>query len=377
MAKRGGGRIINIASVARELASKGVLLNVVCPGPTNTPMMASVLGEGEQAVKWKDAMVRGMPLKRMGEPEDYAGIVAFLASEDAAGGGRLIWPAAPARGAACELSRSPPRRAGERSAELLLPAKAVVRYRLAAWIRTSWSPNMAQPTCGDWITTNARALVAIAPPAHRDRLATRWSSWLRVSRREHRGRLHGPAESYRQLRDHWIDPHAFHVAASAHDRRGNRRERARRGRSGAAIVHLHARNPVDGRPDESPEAFAPFLRSIKQSSNVVVNITTGGAPYMTVEERVRPAEKWRPEIASLNMGSMNFGLFPMLKRYREFKYDWEPKVLEASHDLVFRNSFKDIRYALETLNSTGARYEFECYDTSHLYNLHYFSPRGW
>jgi 3,5-dioxohexanoate:acetyl-CoA acetone transferase len=146
--------------------------------------------------------------------------------------------------------------------------------------------------------------------------------------------------------------------------------------AGAAIVHLHARNSQDGRPDQSPEAFEPFLRVIKQSSNVVVNLTTGGAPYMTVEERVRPAEKWKPEVASLNMGSMNFGLFPMLKRYKEFKYEWEPKVLEASHDLVFRNSFKDIRYALDTLNATGARYEFECYDTSHLYNLHYFLSEG-
>ena len=146
--------------------------------------------------------------------------------------------------------------------------------------------------------------------------------------------------------------------------------------AGAAIVHLHARNPQDGRPDQSPEAFEPFLRVIKQSSNVVVNLTTGGSPYMSVEERVRPAAKWQPEVASLNMGSMNFGLFPMLKRYKEFKHDWEPTMLEGSHDLVFRNSFKDIRYALETLNATGARYEFECYDTSHLYNLHYFFAEG-
>jgi uncharacterized protein (DUF849 family) len=97
---------------------------------------------------------------------------------------------------------------------------------------------------------------------------------------------------------------------------------------------------------------------------------------MSVEERVRPAAHWKPEIASLNMGSMNFGLFPMLKRYKAFKHDWEPAMLEASHDLVFRNSFKDIRYALETLNETGARYEFECYDTSHLHNLHYFWTEG-
>ena len=146
--------------------------------------------------------------------------------------------------------------------------------------------------------------------------------------------------------------------------------------AGAAIVHLHARNPVDGRPDQSPEAFEPFLRVIKQSSNVVVNLTTGGSPYMAVEERVKPAAVWKPEIASLNMGSMNFGLFPMLKRYKDFKYDWEQPMLEGSHDLVFRNSFKDIRYALETLNATGARYEFECYDTSHLYNLAYFHAEG-
>ncbi len=146
--------------------------------------------------------------------------------------------------------------------------------------------------------------------------------------------------------------------------------------AGAAIVHLHARNPLDGRPDQTPEAFEPFLRVIKQSSNVVVNLTTGGSPYMSVEERVRPAAVWKPEIASLNMGSMNFGLFPMLKRFKEFKHEWEPQMLENSKDLVFRNSFKDIAYALNTLNDTGARYEFECYDTSHLYNLHYFWTEG-
>ena len=146
--------------------------------------------------------------------------------------------------------------------------------------------------------------------------------------------------------------------------------------AGAAIVHLHARTPVDGRPDQSPEAFELFLKTIKQASNVVINLTTGGSPYMSVEERVRPAAVWKPEVASLNMGSMNFGLFPMLKRYKDFKHDWEPAMLEGSHDLVFRNSFKDIRYALETLNETGSRYEFECYDTSHLHNLHYFWTEG-
>ncbi|MGH8790733.1 MAG: 3-keto-5-aminohexanoate cleavage protein [Cupriavidus necator] len=146
--------------------------------------------------------------------------------------------------------------------------------------------------------------------------------------------------------------------------------------AGAAIVHLHARNPVDGRPDQSPEAFEPFLRAIKSRSNVVVNLTTGGSPFMSVEERVRPAAVWKPEVASLNMGSMNFGLFPMLRRFNEFKHAWEPKMLEDSRDLVFRNSFKDIGYALNTLNETQTRYEFECYDTSHLYNLHYFWQEG-
>lgn len=146
--------------------------------------------------------------------------------------------------------------------------------------------------------------------------------------------------------------------------------------AGAAVVHLHARNPVDGRPDQTPEAFEPFLRIIKQRSDVVVNLTTGGSPFMSVEERVKPAEVWQPEIASLNMGSMNFGLFPLLRRFHDFKHEWEPQMLEASRDLVFRNSYKDIEYALRTLNRTGARYEFECYDTSHLYNLHYFLNEG-
>ncbi|MEG8221837.1 3-keto-5-aminohexanoate cleavage protein [Sphingomonas sp. HH69] len=146
--------------------------------------------------------------------------------------------------------------------------------------------------------------------------------------------------------------------------------------AGAAIVHLHARDPETGKPVHTPEDFEPFLKVIKQASDVVVNITTGASPYMPVEYRVKPAEHWKPEVASLNMGSMNFGLFPMLKRFKEFTHAWEPEMLEASHDLVFRNSFKDIRYALETLNATGTRYEFECYDTSHLHNLHYFWTEG-
>jgi len=146
--------------------------------------------------------------------------------------------------------------------------------------------------------------------------------------------------------------------------------------AGAAIVHLHARNPEDGRPDQSTEAFEPFLRNIKQRSDVVINITTGGAPYMKVQERIEPARVWQPEVASFNMGSMNFGLFPMLKRYKTFKHEWERTMLEESDDFVFRNSFKDMRYAFETLRDCGTRFEFECYDTSNLYNLRYFYDQG-
>ena len=147
-------------------------------------------------------------------------------------------------------------------------------------------------------------------------------------------------------------------------------------KAGAAILHLHARNPEDGRPDQTPEGFSQFLSRIKQSSDAVINITTGGSPYMTVAERVAPAANHKPELASLNMGSMNFGLYPMLKRYKTFKFDWEREHLEGSKDLVFRNSFKDIEYVLETCYGNGTRFEFECYDVSHLYNLAHFADRG-
>src|SRR5579872_7125643 len=146
--------------------------------------------------------------------------------------------------------------------------------------------------------------------------------------------------------------------------------------AGAAIVHLHARDEKTGRPDQTPEAFARFLPRIKQSTKAVVNLTTGGAPFMTVEERVKPAAKFKPEVASLNMGSMNFGLFPMLNRFKSFKHDWEPQALENSRDLVFRNTYKDIKFVLRTLEGAGTRFEFECYDTAHLYNLAHFLERG-
>jgi uncharacterized protein (DUF849 family) len=146
--------------------------------------------------------------------------------------------------------------------------------------------------------------------------------------------------------------------------------------AGAAIVHLHARDPQTGKPDQTPEAFGRFLPRIKQATNAVVNLTTGGAPYMTVAERVKPAQTFKPEVASLNMGSMNFGLFPMLNRFKDFKFDWEAQALENSRDLVFRNTFKDIEFVLRTLGDAGTRFEFECYDISHLYNLSHFLERG-
>lgn len=146
--------------------------------------------------------------------------------------------------------------------------------------------------------------------------------------------------------------------------------------AGAAVVHLHARNPADGRPDQSPEAFAPFLQVIKQRSNVVINITTGGAPTMTIEQRVKPAAHFKPEVASLNMGTMNFGLFPMLARQKEFKYDWELPYLEGSRAGFFKNTFTDIEYILTTCAENGTRFEIECYDIGHLYTLAHFADRG-
>lgn len=145
--------------------------------------------------------------------------------------------------------------------------------------------------------------------------------------------------------------------------------------AGAAIVHLHARDPKTGKPDQSVEAFAPFLKVIKQRSNCVVNITTGGAMTMTVEERVRPAATFKPEVASLNMGTMNFGLYPMLARTKEFKFDWERPYIEGSRSGFFKNTFSDIEYILRTCADNGTRFEIECYDIGHLYTLAHFVDR--
>jgi uncharacterized protein (DUF849 family) len=146
--------------------------------------------------------------------------------------------------------------------------------------------------------------------------------------------------------------------------------------AGAAIVHLHARVESDGRPTQDPEAFRRFVGGIKARTNGVINITTGGAPTMTVQERLQPALQLKPEVASLNMGSMNFGLFPMLGRFKDFRHDWERKYLEGTKDLVFKNTFADIEFVLRSCADNGSRFELECYDTSHLYNLANFVDRG-
>jgi uncharacterized protein (DUF849 family) len=147
--------------------------------------------------------------------------------------------------------------------------------------------------------------------------------------------------------------------------------------AGAAILHLHARDPKDGRPTPDPAVFMQFLPRIKQATDAVVNITTGGGHGMTLQERLAAPLKARPEMCSLNMGSMNFGLYPMLNRYKEWKHDWEPNYLEASRDFIFRNTFKDIEAILKELGEgCGTKFEFECYDIGHLYNLAHFLDRG-
>ena len=146
--------------------------------------------------------------------------------------------------------------------------------------------------------------------------------------------------------------------------------------AGAAILHLHARDPVDGRPAGSPDVYNEFLPRIKQACDAVINITTGGGQGMSIDERLAAAERFSPEMTSLNMGSMNFGLFPMLARYGDFKHEWERKHLEGSKDFIFRNTFGDIEKILQRLGEGhGTRFEFECYDVGHLYTLAHFLDR--
>jgi uncharacterized protein (DUF849 family) len=146
--------------------------------------------------------------------------------------------------------------------------------------------------------------------------------------------------------------------------------------AGAAILHLHARDPQTGRPAGSPDVYQKFLPRIKQACDAIVNITTGGGQGMSIDERIAAAEYFSPEMTSLNMGSMNFGLYPMLARYSDFKHEWERAHLEGSRDFIFRNTFADIEKILQRLGEGhGVRFEFECYDVGHLYTLAHFLDR--
>lgn len=147
-------------------------------------------------------------------------------------------------------------------------------------------------------------------------------------------------------------------------------------KAGASIVHLHARAAADGRPTQDPEVFRQFLPAIKTATDVVINITTGGAATMPVEERLQPALKLKPEVASLNMGSMNFGLYEMIPRYHAWKHDWELPYLAGSDERIFKNTFRDIAYILESCSGNGTRFEVECYDIGHLYTALHFLERG-
>jgi uncharacterized protein (DUF849 family) len=146
--------------------------------------------------------------------------------------------------------------------------------------------------------------------------------------------------------------------------------------AGAAVLHLHARDPSTGRPTPDPKIFMQFLPRIKEASSAIVNITTGGGQGMSLADRLAAPLQASPELCSLNMGSMNFGMYPMLSRYKSFKHDWEAAYLESSRDWIFKNTFTDIEGILEQLGKGhGTRFEFECYDTAHLYTLAHFLDR--
>lgn len=146
--------------------------------------------------------------------------------------------------------------------------------------------------------------------------------------------------------------------------------------AGASILHLHTRHPDDGRPSVEPEHYEPFLGRVKQSTDAVINITTGGAPTMLIKDRLRAAEQFSPEMCSLNMGSMNFAFHPLAKRYDSFKYDWEKEYIEGSEANIFRNTFADIREAADRLSPHNIKFEHECYDVGHLYNLKFCMDIG-
>jgi uncharacterized protein (DUF849 family) len=145
--------------------------------------------------------------------------------------------------------------------------------------------------------------------------------------------------------------------------------------AGASIVHLHARDPVNGRPDQTPERFMEFLPQIKRGCDAILNITTGGGLGMTLEQRLAPALALRPEVASMNMGSFNFNISGAAGKRTEFKFDWELPYLDGTKDLILSNTFQQIDYGMRAIGANGTRFEFECYDVGHLYNLAHFADR--
>ncbi|MEN9645005.1 MAG: hypothetical protein RL238_1674 [Actinomycetota bacterium] len=148
--------------------------------------------------------------------------------------------------------------------------------------------------------------------------------------------------------------------------------------AGAAIIHLHARNPETGKPDPRPELFQDFMGQIARSCDAVLNVSTGGGLGMSREERLRAATVTSPEMASLNVGSLNFGIFPMLDKYSDWQHPWEPEFLEMTRDFVFKNTFADLEYVVKELGQGhGTKFEFECYDLGHLYNLAWLIDQGW
>ena len=147
-------------------------------------------------------------------------------------------------------------------------------------------------------------------------------------------------------------------------------------KAGASILHLHARNPDNGSPSVDPNDFSPFLQRIKQSTDAVVNISTGGSLTLSIQDRIKPAATFSAEMCSMNMGSMNFSFHPLAKRYNEWKFDWERDYVANSDGNIFRNTFRDIKEAAETLAPHNIKFEHECYDVGHLYNLKFCMDIG-
>jgi uncharacterized protein (DUF849 family) len=146
--------------------------------------------------------------------------------------------------------------------------------------------------------------------------------------------------------------------------------------AGAAMIHLHARDPETGKPDQTPSRFLEFMPRIKEQTDAILNVTTGGGLGMSLEDRLAPALALKPEVASMNMGSFNFNISGAADRIASFQYDWEKPYLEATRNLILSNTFSQIDYGMRAMGDNGTRFEFECYDVGHLYNLAHFADRG-